>query len=471
MSHNIPQTSNGRLVSLSVDNPKYYVPNLQDEMPAMLPLSYAQMNNSGSSSSSSGKGGKKAQAQPHAHAHAHADDDSEEKTMLWSNIASLFVQCEKTDENVLSLTRGTDEIYQELQGVRTEIAQVQTDIIAATKDDHDTRKMRKYVAKKCKMAQETASYGAYNADIEIFAYIDKVRGEFDEKIQKLEKENTELREELGALHNTYDTDYDVFVERENTLMSKLDRAIQATDVLNERIKNHEGVYMKQLQELRDRTDQQFYNHSGDLREEFARAITREVEFESKTSEQLVQSVNDELTSLITRSNEIHTYRYFETVNEMKQLQENCQTLKQSIGMVDAELSDTKETVDFLKDEVAQTSNDVYDIKEDALSGLKEDIYHELDRDYYDLKSYVKRTMNRHKKQEHHRAEKTVVVAAAVVAAPVPAPVEAPAPVEPAPAPPVAVDGHPPAREYNNIIIIDANDCFSDDEEDEFVKHT
>jgi chromosome segregation ATPase len=454
MSHNIPQTSNGRLVSLSVDNPKYYVPALKDEIPAMLPLSYAQMNNCGSSS---GKGGKKAQAA--------ADDDSEEKTMLWKNIAALFDKCEKTEENVVSLTRGTDEIYQELQDVRTEIAQVvQPDIIAATtKDSHDTRKMRKYVAKKCKRAQETASYGAYNADVEIFAYIEKVRGEFDAKIQKLEKENTELREELGALHDTYDKDYDVFVERENALMSKLNRAIQATDVLNERIKNHEGIYMKQLQELRDRTDQQFYNHSGDLREEFTRAITREVEFESKTSAQLVQSVNDELTSLITRSNEIHSYRYFETVNEMKQLQENCQTLKQSIGMVDAELSDTKERVDFLKDEVAQTSNDVYDIKEDALSVLKEDIYHELDRDYYDLKSYVKRVMNRHKRQEHP-AEQTVEVAEAAAAA-----AEAVEP-EVAAAVPVPV---PEAPEADNIIIIDAGDCgfSSDDEEHEIVRHT
>lgn len=443
-------------MSLSVDNPKYYVPNLQDEMPAMLPLSYAQMNNGSSSSSSSGKGGKKAQVQDH-----HADD-SEEKTMIWKNIASLFVQCEKNDDNVLSLTRGTDEIYQELQDVRTEIAQVQTDM-NATKDElvakpDDIRRLRKYVVKKCKKVQETASYGAYNADIEIFAYIDTLRGEFDAKIQKLEKENTELREELGALHDTYDKDYDVFVERENALMSKLDRAIQATDVLNERIKNHEGIYMKQLQELRDRTDQQFYNHSGDLREEFARAITREVEFESKTSAQLVQSVNDELTSLITRSNEIHSYRYFETVGVMKQLQENCQTLKQSIGMVDAELSDTKETVDFLKDEVAQTSNDVYDIKEDV-SGLKEDIYHELDRDYYDLKSYVKRTMNRHKREEHHRAEKQLQPCDIIVE-------EEPAAAVPVPVP------EAPETEYNNIIIIDADDCrISSDDEEEFVRHT
>jgi chromosome segregation ATPase len=165
-----------------------------------------------------------------------------------------------------------------------------------------------------------------------------------------------------------------------------------------------------------------------------------------------------LTSLITRSNEIHTYRYFETVGVMKQLQENCQTLKQSIGMVDAELSDTKETVDFLKDEVAQTSNDVYDIKEDV-SGLKEDIYHELDRDYYDLKSYVKRIINRHKREEHHRAEKQLQPCDIIVE-------EEPAAAVPVPVP------EAPETEYNNIIIIDADDCrISSDDEEEFVRHT
>jgi chromosome segregation ATPase len=185
-----------------------------------------------------------------------------------------------------------------------------------------------------------------------------------------------------------------------------------------------------------------------------------VEFESKTSAQLVQSVNDELTSLITRSNEIHSYRYFGTVDEMKQLQENCQTLKQSIGMVDAELSDTKETVDFLKDEVAQTSNDVYDIKEDALSGLKEDIYHELDRDYYDLKSYVKRTMNRHKREEHDRRAENQLQSCDIIVE------EEPAAAVPVPVP------EAPETEYNNIIIIDADDCrISSDDEEEFVRHT
>ena len=128
-------------------------------------------------------------------------------------------------------------------------------------------------------------------------------------------------------------------------------------------------------------------------------------------------------------------------------------------MVDAELSDTKETVDFLKDEVAQTSNDVYDIKEDALSGLKEDIYHELDRDYYDLKSYVKRTMNRHKKQEHDRRAENQLQSCDII-------------VEEEEPEPTAAAAAAPETEYNNIIIIDADDCrISSDDEEEFVRHT
>jgi hypothetical protein len=68
-------------------------------------------------------------------------------------------------------------------------------------------------------------------------------------------------------------------------------------------------------------------------------------------------------------------------------------------MVDAELSDTKEIVEFLKDEVGQASNDIYDIKEDSRE-VKETLYREMDRDYRDMKSYVKRSIQRHRKQEH-----------------------------------------------------------------------
>jgi hypothetical protein len=85
-------------------------------------------------------------------------------------------------------------------------------------------------------------------------------------------------------------------------------------------------------------------------------------------------------------------------------------------MVDAELSDTKETVEFLKDEVGQASNDIYDIKEDMndmnteTSDMKNDVYRELDRDYYDLKDYVKRQFQRHKNRDHdNRSQESAVV--------------------------------------------------------------
>ena len=91
--------------------------------------------------------------------------------------------------------------------------------------------------------------------------------------------------------------------------------------------------MKQIQQVRNYADTQV---AGDLREEFSEAICREVAFESKVSAELVQGVHNELTDVITRSNEYHSARYFGTVEDVKQLREICQTLKQSIGVVDAE---------------------------------------------------------------------------------------------------------------------------------------
>jgi chromosome segregation ATPase len=156
-------------------------------------------------------------------------------------------------------------------------------------------------------------------------------------------------------------------------------------------------------ELRDEMAQRNIRLAGDMREEFARAITKEVEFESKTSAQLVQTVNDELTNLITRSNECHSYRYFGLVEDVKQVRENADTLKKSIGMVDAELSDVKETVEQLTDEVGQNTTDVSNVQV-ALDDLKEDVYYELDRDYHDLKLYMKQTNRRHEKKYHHRPQ-------------------------------------------------------------------
>jgi len=426
-SNSIPHTSVGKLVSISVDNPKYYTPQshrASSPPPPLFPISVS--------------------AAAAAATTAAADCDNEEKTMLWSNVAALFAKCEQTETDLQTqreyydtLTRGTDELYQELQDTKNELAQIQDDISQKNmRTAHVVRKLKKYVNTKC----ETVSYGAFNADNEVFAYIDKIRAEFDGRIQKLETDNQELREELSRCHATYDSDYTLFIERENDLMDKLSCATQMVEKLNERVKQHEATLMTQIQKGLNYAEQHQHKIAGDLREEFARAITREIEMESKVSVKLVQSVNDELTDLITRSNEYHTVRYYGMMDDLN-------TLKQSIGMVDAELSDTKETVDFLKDEVAQSSNDVYDMKEE-LAEWKDDIYSELDRDYYDLKDYVRHRIHRHDKQKHaaaaaNTAEPSIAAEPCIAAEPAIAP--RPAPTE-------------------HIIIIDENTVFSDDEE-------
>ena len=106
------------------------------------------------------------------------------------------------------------------------------------------------------------------------------------------------------------------------------------------------------------------------------------------------------------------------VQEVKQIRENCETLKKSIGMVDAELSDVKETVEHLTDEVGHNTTDIGIITDD-IAEVKDDMYHELDRDYYDLKDYVKRQMHRHQKKYHHLSyydENTTSTSSATAAA-------------------------------------------------------
>ena len=328
-----------------------------------------------------------------------ADADGEEKTMLWTNIATLFTKCEQNEEDNRANTRGSDEMYQELMEIKGELAQVHTDITDITENNMlsgHVRKLRKYVNKKCAEVRENASYGSHHSNIEIFSYIDKLRGEFDARIKKLECENVTLNEEIDRLHETYDSDYDTFVKRENDLMAKLESAIHATEGLKDRIKDYEDASMRQIYESRNCVEQQIQNTAGDLREEFTRAICRELEH---ISGEIRGDIREEFTNLVTVSNQCHSHRYFGTVEDVKQIRENLQTLKQSIGMVDAELSDTKEIVEFLKDEVGQASNDIYDIKEDRRE-VKETLYREMDRDYRDMKSYVKRSIQRHRKQEH-----------------------------------------------------------------------
>jgi chromosome segregation ATPase len=379
MSRPVPQISSGRLVPLSVDNPNNYIFHTQPHLYQNTP---AEMNNNTN------------------------NNDHEEKTMLWKNVATLFTKCEQNEDNlknhVSTFTRGSDEMYQELQEVKAELAQVQTDITENNILSKHVRKLRKYVNKKCDKLREDISYGSSSSDNEIYAYIDTIRGEFEVRMEKLEKENIELRNELQSLYNIYDRDYDTFIKRENDLMSKLDTAIQTTECVSNCLKDHEEIYMRQLYDIRSDTEDHIHRAVGDLRDEFARAISREVEMESKTNSNLVQSVNEELIELVTRSNQYHSHRYFGMVEEVKQVREMCDTLKQSMGMVNAELSDTKETVDFLKDEVGQSSNDVYDIKE-KLTDMKDDIYYEMDRDYYHMKGYVRHKIHQHNKKLHTSA--------------------------------------------------------------------
>jgi HPt (histidine-containing phosphotransfer) domain-containing protein len=378
-SYSIPQTSFGRLVSLTVDNPKYYTQPAacgvvnSTPPPPLMPVS-ALANNSGNKNKT---------------------NNDDELTMIWRNIAILFSKYDNIESTVESqgdaTKRCTDEIYQELQANQEESHNASTSFATLVK------KIRKYVNKKCDKVRETVSYGAYSADNEVFDFVNKTRFELEAKNTKLETELGKVYEELEALNETYYRDYEMFMQRENELLAKLDAAVKMNETTNQRLTNIELALTRQIQQARTYADTHV---AGDLREEFSSAICREVGLESKTSAQLVQTVNDELTDIITRSNEYHSMRYFGMVEDVARLGETCQTLKQSIGMVDAELTDTKETIEHMKDETGQNTTDIDNIEEELLK-IKDDIYFEMDRDYRDLKSYVKRTMTRHKRVHHH----------------------------------------------------------------------
>lgn len=434
-------SSVGKLVSITVDNPQYYtssassVSSSSPPPPPLVPIAAATA--------------------------ATTSNDNEEKTMLWRNIANLFTKYEDIESTIQdhknTTTRFSDEVYQELMDVKDEIAQSLSDFNENNVLSKHVRKLRKYVNKKCDQVKQDVSYGSTCADNEIFAYIDTLRVEFDARTKALQDENTRLREDIAELHDTYYRDYEMFVQRENELMAKLDTAVQLGTSSNERLRNLENMFMRQIQKVRDDNEQMQYTLAGDLREEFARAITKEVEFESKTSGRMVQSVHDELFELITRSNEYHSHRHFGLVEDIKQVRENCVTLKQSIGMVDVELSDVKENMDHLTDEVGQNTTDVSNLSED-LHDLRKEVWVEMDRDYYDLKDYTKRYMNRHHKKYHmtHVEEPTTLEQNQVIDDAAGLGVD----VEPQPQP------EPQARPEptEHIIIIDENTFMSDDDD-------
>jgi hypothetical protein len=394
----------GRLVGLTVDNPKYYAAPVSSSVssdsspPHLIPISAAESAASASST------------------------HNDEQTMLWRNIATLFTRCEQNEAEIQKqredydpcigeLNRVTDDLYQETRDLKCRISEVSTEMLDEL--DSKLRQMkkhtRKYVSKKFNKAKQTASGAAFDSDMEVFKYVDTVREEFVDANSQLKEEMLTLRQEIheehSDLNDVYYRDYKMFLQRENEMMAKLDAAVKMNEATNQRMKDMEEFFMKQIQQARNYADTHV---AGDLREELSAAICREVAFESKVSADLVQGVHNELTDLVTRSNEYHSARYFGTVEDVKQLRETCQTLKQSIGMVDAELSDTKEIVEFLKDEVGETTNTVdemtYTVAEinTAIVKQKKEIYDEMDQDYYDMKDYVKRRIQRHVRHSHQK---------------------------------------------------------------------
>jgi hypothetical protein len=514
----IPQTSIGKLVGLTVDNPMYYTSSSssgfrQASPPPLIPLSASVTTNN---------------------ANNNKYYDGEEKLMLWRNIANLFAKFDNIEIDLEkhgeATKRCTDDVYQELQDVRNEVSQ-----LIQTKEEEDSRsnnavsaaklvrKIRKYVNRKCEKVRETVSYGSYNADNEIFDYVDKTRLELEAKNKKLEEQLGKVYEEMEELNETYYRDYEMFIKRENEMISKLNEAVKMNEITNHRMKYLEEYLMKQIQQARNYADTHV---AGDLREEFSKAICREVEFESKSSTQriqnvndetnqltkylednlmkeiqqlrnyadtqlanrlrvefsgaicreadrvvevstqLVQTANDELTGLITRSNEYHSMRYFGTVEDVNQLRETCETLKQSIGMVDAELSDTKETLEYLKDEVGQTTTDVGNIGED-LKDLNEDICNKLDKDYYELKGYIKHKLTRHEHRKHRDQEEEPVLEAGAL--PEENALQLIAEEYDEPVVEYVADRRDEQQEQEELIILDENMVISDDEDD--FKHT
>ena len=346
------------------------------------------------------------------------NNDAEEKTMLWRNIADLFTKYDDT-------ARTSNDVYQELQDVRGDIENVRADFTENNVLTKHIRKIRKYVNKKCDEVRDNAKYSSEGATNEVFNYVDTMRTEIEKRTARLEADIVEL-------NDTYYRDYHMFIRREDELMAKLNEAVNKNEEMCARM---EATFMKKLQQVRNEMEQRVHTMAGDLREEFARAITKELTFE-----------HDEMVDLVKRSNEVHTHRFFTVAEDVKQVRENCHTLKQSIGMVDAELSDVKETVEHLTDETGQNTTDISDLTED-FKDMKDNMYREMDINYYDMKDYVRHRINRHEKKSHIKVE-----------------VDAEAEVkheEVVGSEPESSSQLPPPTEH--IIIIDENTVFSDDE--------
>ena len=524
--------ANGQLVSLNVECPKQKetpIP-VSPSMPPLIPASCVRINNGVSSLPSFDN-----VCEPRTIFNNHKIVSSEtlknvvsnaahneEQTMLWQNIAKLFVKCEDAESNIVGIRSEynpcinhlytfTDEIYGELQNYKTALSACQSEL-AETKKNMKKRfkSTKKLVNRKFEKCRRGAASAAFSADMEVFNYIETFKQKIDDLRETIESQNDKIeeltslcnsnnnnndyddydsecessrdieiselkqkmkkmQEEIADLNELYDDDYHRFCRREDDLKDKIsavhdeastahtfalsakqnsderiDAAVKAIETWGSDIYRIEQEMKNMHREIRADmdTEQQASEYwierelksfevdkerinieiqgvrsyidtvvAGDLREEFARAISREVEFESKVSAELVQGVNNELTAMsqglhkelvdmITRSNEIHTERHFHALAELQKTKEDttsmCQALKNSISYVDCELVEVKETIGFVKEDIASLTLEIEDQKE----SIRGDIYADMDADYHDLKKYIYNKFKKHMKHEH-----------------------------------------------------------------------
>ena len=489
------QKSAGKLVSLLVESPNQNEVPASPSMPELIPVSsshplfddvceprtifYNKSNAYKANTVINKELAPAAAAAAPVPASVSAHND--EQSMLWQNVATLFVKCEDNASNITGirdeydpcigqLNSYTDDLYAKLQTSSLEISDCRAQMLDMKKNTKKKFKsVKKMMNRKMEKCKRGSSSAAFDADMEVFKYIDTLRIQIDELRGTVEKQKDEIdelsglkhhidkmREEVSDLNDLYDDDYHRFCKREDELMdkiaaahdeglnahtfainakqnsdSRIDAAIKAIETwgsdiyrLGEEVKNmnreirddieierHSTEYWVDCalktfqQEKLARLESQIANArsyadttvAGDLREEFSNAIVREITFE-------VDGLRTELVDLITRSNEIHSARYFQSVSDLQQVKDDTersvQTLKHSIELVDLELADVKESVEFSKEYMTDLSIEIEDQKELIIH----EIHSEMDRDYRDLKKFVRRNMNKHLLEEHPEDE-------------------------------------------------------------------
>ena len=499
------QKSAGKLVSLLVESPNQNEVPASPSMPELIPVSSSHplfddvceprtifYNKSNAYKANTVINKELAPAAAAAAAAApvpaSVSAHNDEQSMLWQNVATLFVKCEDNASNITGirdeydpcigqLNSYTDDLYAKLQTSSLEISDCRAQMLDMKKNTKKKFKsVKKMMNRKMEKCKRGSSSAAFDADMEVFKYIDTLRIQIDELRGTVEKQKDEIdelsglkhhmdkiREEVSDLNDLYDDDYHRFCRREDELKDKIaaahdealnahtfamnakqnsderiDAAIKAIETwgsdiyrLDEQVKNmdreirddmeierHSTEYWVDCalktfqQEKLARLESQIANArsyadttvAGDLREEFSNAIVREITFESKATADLVDALRTELVDLITRSNEIHSARYFQSVSDLQQVKDDTersvQTLKHSIELVDLELADVKESVEFSKEYMTDLSIEIEDQKELIIH----EIHSEMDRDYRDLKKFVRRNMNKHLLEEHPEDE-------------------------------------------------------------------